>query len=89
MRPKVKVVVVIESRAGKICICHRSALARAVGTTLPTLRGQAGTEITFDISDTTGQEEYNKFAPMHSRHAGGALVTFDPTGLRSFTGLDG
>jgi small GTP-binding protein len=96
MPPKLKVVFVGDSGVGKTCICNRAVrgtfsemTAGTVGANLLTLPNHEGSDLTFDIWDTAGQDQYKNLVPMYFRGAQAAIVTFDLTNLESFSHLDG
>ena len=46
-----------------------------------------GTEVTFNIWDTAGQEAYRYLVPMYYRNASIAIVVFDLGNMNSFNGV--
>jgi small GTP-binding protein len=90
-----KVVVVGDSGVGKTCIVNRAQhgtfseeTPMTVGAIVLHLHPPSGTDVTFEIWDTAGQEAYRTLIPMYYRGAAAAIVCFDLTRRTSFASLD-
>jgi small GTP-binding protein len=91
-----KVVLVGDAQVGKTCMLRRltsgmfnETSATVVGSfqthTMNTSKGP----ITIQIWDTAGQEKFRALAPMYYRAANVAIICFDLTSRRTFTGAAG
>jgi Ras-related protein Rab-5C len=91
---KFKVVLVGDSGVGKTCIANRALRGSftedsspTVGATLLPLHTPTGTDVTLEIWDTAGQDQYRTLVPMYYRGAAAAIVCFDLTQRGSFESL--
>jgi small GTP-binding protein len=89
-----KVVLVGDAQVGKTCMLSRLTNNSFNETTPATVVGAFQTHtmdtskglITIQIWDTAGQEKFRSLAPMYYRAANVAIICFDLTNRRTFTG---
>lgn len=94
---QVKIVVIGDSGVGKTCIAQR-AVSDQFDIANPATVGGAhfilkvdrddGSDITFNIWDTAGQDEFRSLVPMYFQNAALAIVVYDITSQITFDHLN-
>jgi small GTP-binding protein len=90
---KAKVVLVGSAHTGKTSLINRYIYGEFSPHTMPSTQPAffqkkiyyCGTEVTLEIWDTAGQEQYHALSPMFYRDAEAGIVVFDLTDHSTFT----
>lgn len=89
---KAKVVLVGAANSGKTSIVGRYVSGEFLSTTMPTTQpafsqkrvNYYGKEVSLEIWDTAGQEQYHALSPLYYRDADIGIIVFDLTDQSSF-----